>query len=106
MPVTVIKDVLEEHFEELQILLEQRQANLRSPLRTLRHLQELDERIETHVQGLLIGDDETIHLLCDGLASDDLSVIFASAYTLLRFGTRDEAIRVIEAFRVARPSQY
>ena len=93
----VIVNILEEHFEELEFLWGQRQAALRSPEYTARELAELEERIEAHVQGLLVGGDATSPLVEEGLTADDPLVAFAAAYTLLRLNREAAAERVIQA---------
>ena len=85
MPATMIADILEEHFEELQFLWPQRRAALRSPRYTMRELGDLEGRIEAHVQGLLVGGMQTRPLLEPVLAEEDADVAFAAAYALLRF---------------------
>jgi uncharacterized protein (TIGR02270 family) len=98
---TYIPDLVEEHYEELQYLWGRRQSALRSPTITLRAFSALDERIEGHVQGLLIAGDRLMSLVEEGLASDDPAVAFASAYPLLRQGTDAGGSRVLEAFTAA-----
>jgi uncharacterized protein (TIGR02270 family) len=80
----VIVDILEEHFEELQVLWPKRQEAMRSPRYTLRTLDELEERIEAHVQGLLVGGEQTRKLLEPGLVEGDPVIAFIAAYGLLR----------------------
>lgn len=80
---SMIADILEEHLEELQFLWLQRRAAVQSPRYTLRTLGELERRIEAHVQGLLIGGEQTQALLKPAAAEDDSA--FAAAYVLLRF---------------------
>lgn len=94
---SVIVDILEEHFEEFQFLWSKRQAALRSPQYTVRQLDELEARIEAHIQGLLVGGDQTRALLEPGLAEDDSAAAFAAAYGLLRLEKPDGHGIVLEA---------
>jgi uncharacterized protein (TIGR02270 family) len=94
----VMLDILEEHFEMLAFLWGQRQSRLRSPAYTVAALGDLEERIEAHVQGLLVGEEEVIPLVEQGLSGDDPLVVFAAAYPLLRSGREEATRRVLDAF--------
>ncbi len=97
---TFIPDVLEEHFEELAFLWGQRRAALRSPAYTLKKVRELEERIEAHVQGLLVPPPEHVRALLEpALSGDDRLAAFAAGYALLRMGHAD---RVAEAWLAAK----
>src|SRR6266704_5667510 len=97
----LMPDLLEEHFEELQFLWGQRRSALRSPLYTARELLDQEERIEAHVQGLLVAGDQLIPLVEEGLASDDPLLVFASTYVLLRLNTEAAIRRAGAAFAAA-----
>lgn len=101
----VIPDILEEHFEELAFLWGQRQEALYSPEYTLPELLDLEERIEAHVQGLLIGTENTIPFVEDGLSQDEPLEVFAAAYTLLRLNIDSAARQVMDAFLQAEGPQ-
>ncbi|MGH2708464.1 MAG: hypothetical protein ACRDJK_09250, partial [Actinomycetota bacterium] len=96
--LTFIPDILEEHFEELAFLWRQRDNALHSPAYTMREFSALEERIEAHVQGLLVIGDQVIPFLAEGLSSDDSPAAFAAAYPLLRLRSEAAASRVLEAF--------
>ena len=95
-------DILEEHFEEIQFLWEQREKALRSPDFKFRAFLDLEERMEAHVQGLLTGGMHAIPLLEAGLATDDPAAAFTAAYVLLRSHAEVLARKVIEAFMQAK----
>jgi len=101
----VIPDILEEHFEELAFLWGQRQEALYSPEYTLPELLELEERIEAHVQGLLVGAEHTIPFVDDGLSQDEPLEVFAASYTLLRLNIDSAARQVMDAFFQAEGPQ-
>lgn len=87
-PIRSISDLLIEHYEEVAFLWAQRRTGLSSPLYVLPQFLFLEERIEAHVQGLLLGSREaTQQLLDEGLAAPDVDRAFAAAYALLRRGT-------------------
>ena len=96
--LTFIPDIAEEHFDELQFLWTQRRRALRSAAHTMREMGMLEERIEAHVQGLLVLGDHLPEFVDAGLRGDDEMPAFAAAYALLRLGTADAQHRVREAF--------
>jgi uncharacterized protein (TIGR02270 family) len=96
--IVVMQDLLEEHFEELQFLWGQRQSALRSPRYGIRDLSDLEERIEAHLQGLLVGGEHGLAFLEKGLAEDDPVLVFLGAYGLLRSNTESAAQRVLDDF--------
>lgn len=99
--VLLLRDVLEEHLEELQFLWGLRRSGLRSPELTLPKLRRLEERIEAHADGLLLARGELPGLVGEGLTSDDPLVSFAAGYVLLGSGLPGAAVSVVEAFRGA-----
>ena len=96
--LTFIPDIAEEHFEELQFLWSQRRNALRSAAYTMREMGMLEERIEAHVQGLLVLGANLPDFVAKGLEGDDAMAAFAAAYALLRLGNPDAIRRVRDAF--------
>lgn len=103
-PIVMI-DILEEHFEELEFLWQQRQEALRSPEYTLPELAELEERIEAHVDGLVLAGEAAIPVLEAGLAGDDPLIVFSAAYPLLRLDRDDAAKLVMQTLQEAQGPQ-
>lgn len=58
--------LIEEHLEEAAALWSRRDAVATSPIYQLRHLAELDARVEAHVDGLRVAGDE-VHQIAKGL---------------------------------------
>ena len=100
-----IPELIERHYEELQFLWGQREAALRSPRYTMREFSALEQRIEAHVQGLLVAGDDLIHIVEEGLSSDDPATAFAAAYALLRMENETATLAVIQAFSGAQGKQ-
>jgi uncharacterized protein (TIGR02270 family) len=100
-----IEDIVEEHHEELAFLWRRRQAALRSPIYSVQAFAKLEERIEAHVQGLLVPGDDIFPRLKQGLIADDPDFVFSSAYALLRSETKAGAELVVEALSDAQPNQ-
>lgn len=101
----VIPDILEEHFEEFEFLWGQRQEAIRSSEYTLEELLELEERIKAHIQGLLVGGENTIPFVQEGLSQDDPQPAFAAAYTLLRLRIDSAARQAMDTFLQAEGEQ-
>lgn len=97
-----IPDILEQHFEELEFLWQQRNEALRAPDYTLDELAELEERIAAHTDGLVLGGEEAVPVVREGLTSDESSTALAAAYTLLEMENEDAARLVLEAFQEAK----
>lgn len=96
--VPPLRDVLEEHLDELRFLWGLRRESLRSSERTRADLARLDARIEAHADGVLLARGEVPGLVGDDLASDDPLAAFAAGFVLLRAGGA-AARAVVEAFR-------
>lgn len=98
-----MQSLLEEHFEELQMLWELRSSVLRDPDYRRSDLAELDERIEAHVDGLVLAETNAHPLLLEGLQSPDPLAIFAAAYVLLCGTSPDGITSVFESFDASVP---
>jgi hypothetical protein len=90
------------HAEELAYLWQRRRASLRAPDITLPDFTYLQERIEAHLQGLLVAGDELATMLDGFLHGDQRDEAFAAAWALLRSEQPDAARKVLEAFAAAR----
>jgi len=95
--LTFIPAIAEQHYEELQFLWTQRRQALHSAAYTMREMTRLEERIEAHVQGLLVLGEHLSDFVAPGLASSDEMAAFAAAYALLRSGTEKALERVRDA---------
>lgn len=93
------------HAEELAYLWSRRRAAVHSETLTLRDLQHLHERIDAHLQGMLVAGRELPALLGEWLASDDRDEVFAIACALLRGGEPAQAAMVVDSFRSATGSR-
>jgi len=89
------------HAEELAYLWQRRRASVRSSELTLRDFSYLMERIEAHLQGMLVAGEALGEMFGGALAGDDRDEVFAAAWALLRSGRPDNARQVLEAFAAA-----
>jgi uncharacterized protein (TIGR02270 family) len=99
--LTFVADITEEHYEEVQFLWTQRRNALRSPVHREREILMLEERIEAHLEGLLVIGDRIVDFVEPGLLGDDEMPAFAAASALLRLGTPVALERVIDTFASA-----
>lgn len=90
------------HAEELAYLWQRRRASIRSPDITLPDFTYLQERIEAHLQGLLVAGAELAPMLDGFLHGSQRDEAFAAAWALLRSEQPDNARKVLEAFAAAR----
>ena len=89
------------HAEELAYLWQRRRAARRSPELALHDFTYLAERIEAHLQGMLVAGEALGAMFGDVLRGDDRDEVFSAAWALLRSGRPDNARRVLEAFAAA-----
>ena len=100
-----IPELVERHYDELQFLWAQRESALRSPKYTMREFSALEQRIEGHVQGMLVAGVDLIRMVEEGLTSEDPPTSFAAAYALLRLENETATLAVIQAFSAAQGKQ-
>ena len=94
-----IPALLDIHAEDLAFLWSQRREALGSRKHTLREYAELNERIEAHVQGLLIAPpDALVAMMQPRLAAPDRDEVFAAAYALLHLNERESTHLVVIEF--------
>jgi uncharacterized protein (TIGR02270 family) len=93
----VILDILEEHFEELEFLWEQRGRVIFSSDWNLARLAALEARADAHLDGLLVGSDHTVDLVRPLLAGDDVSAATTACFALVNIGNGGLADEVLRA---------
>jgi len=95
MPLPLLSvELMHQHWDELEFLWGRRQDMLRSPTETPGRLAELDERLEAHVQGLLVAGDAVYPLAESALSGDEALPAFVAALTLLRSHEVDAVLQV------------
>ena len=71
----------------------------------MREFSALEQRIETHVEGLLAAGLDVLPVVEEGLSSEDPAASFAAAYALLRLENETATLAVIQAFSGAKGQQ-
>lgn len=89
------------HAEELAWLWQRRRGSRRSPELAVHDFTYLAERIEAHLQGMLVAGDALGAMFGDALRGDDRDEVFTAAWAHLRSGRPDNVRRVLEAFAAA-----
>jgi uncharacterized protein (TIGR02270 family) len=97
-------DVLEEHFEELDFLWEQRERVLFAPDWMIDQLGELEARAEAHLDGLVIGAGHSVAIAKPYLVAEETGVATAAAFTLLAMDSAPLALDVVDSLRMGPPA--
>jgi len=100
-----LPQVLTQHFEEFASLWEQLLAAVFSPEYLIEDIEELRRRIAAHLDGLLLGGNETTAMAVESLGGDDPASVFAAAYLLLRINQPEAANGLVEVLDSAEPEQ-
>lgn len=100
-----IAELVDLHAEDLAFLWGQRREALTSRLYSLREFADLNERLEAHLQGLLVAPAEAlVERFTPQLAVADRDEAFAAAYALLRLAQPAVTTSVVAQFtRAAGP---
>jgi uncharacterized protein (TIGR02270 family) len=84
-------DILDQHLEGLEFLSDEYQAALRSPDYDLEDLAGVGERIEAHVQGVVLVGEAALPRLEEALSDEDPAIVFSAALPLLRMKSQPAA---------------
>ncbi|ATB41055.1 hypothetical protein CYFUS_006517 [Cystobacter fuscus] len=96
-----LRDILEEHVEELTALWPRRPRAWRTPGFSVRALRQLDERIDAHTDALALAGEDAIPLVDPLLGSEDPNEVLTATHAMLRMGDKAITQRVREAFEQA-----
>lgn len=102
MPASLIEDIVEQHFDDASFLWSQRDAAVMSSLYTLEDMEELDGRVEAHLDGLRVAGEFGWELCENGLDDDDPGTLFTAAIMAFESGNKDRFDLVIEKSALSR----
>jgi len=93
-----LRQLYEEHLEEASFLYEQRQRLLTDPELTWLEVAEFEERLEAHLDALVIGGDVAAEVCRNRAAQGDAGALFAAACTFCRRLQAPMLANVIKTF--------
>jgi uncharacterized protein (TIGR02270 family) len=94
-----IPDLVQAHIDDLAFVWGRRRESLVSRLHSLREFSELNERLEAHLQGVLVAPAEALaSMLRPHLSGNDRDEAFAAAYAMLRLADTSITHRVLIEF--------
>lgn len=102
----VILDIVEEHFEELDFLWEQRESVIFAPDWLLEELAEHEDRCEAHLDGLRLSGAHAVDIARPALGGDERGAAAAATMVLLAFGIPELDAEVLDALeRAEQPAR-
>ena len=97
----VIVDIVEEHFEELDFLWQQREAVIFAPDWDLEALAHLENRALAHLDGLRVGQEHAVDIARPALAGEETSAATAATLLLMDLGAPERVEELWAAFESA-----
>lgn len=95
----VYPDIVEEHFDELEWLWEQRDRNIASPEWTLRDLAQHEGRAEAHLDGLRLSELHGVELAREALKKTDVYAVAAATLVLFEAHSSECHELILDTFR-------
>lgn len=99
----LLLSILEEHFLELDILWERREAALYDPELTLNDLAELERRAQRHLEGLLLGQGHALDLARAALQGDERGAATAAGFVMMDLGPAELKAELVQALPTVHP---
>ncbi|MEW8586619.1 MAG: hypothetical protein AB2531_12720, partial [Candidatus Thiodiazotropha sp.] len=91
-----IEHIVAQHAEESSFLWLLRDYAVREPNYNLADLKALEERIEAHLDGLLVADDAAWQFFESGLQQKESGEVFTATYVAIDNANQDQLDRVLE----------
>jgi uncharacterized protein (TIGR02270 family) len=89
-------ELYEEYLEEASFLFEQRRTLLVNPEIAWEKIGEFDDRLEAHIDGLVVGDQLALEVCTRHAAEGDFGELFAAACVFCRQGSRNLLLNVFD----------
>lgn len=95
--------ILVQHFTELDVLWERREACLDDPVWTARDLADIERRAQRHLEGLLLGQGRALDLARPALQGEERGAATAAAFVMLDLGVAELRAELVAALAAAAP---
>jgi uncharacterized protein (TIGR02270 family) len=89
-------ELYEEYLEEASFLYEQRRTLYNNPEVTWKKIGEFEERLEAHIDGLIVGDKLALEVCIRHAAEGDFGELFAATCVFCRHDRRDLVLAVFD----------
>jgi len=95
-PKTFLIELYEEYLEEASFLYAQRRTLYNNPEITWKKIGEFEERLEAHIDGLVVGDKLALDVCTRSAAEGDFGELFAALSVFCRQDQRDIVLAILE----------
>lgn len=95
-PRAFLIELYEEYLEEASFLYEQRRTLYKNPEVTWKKIGEFEERLEAHIDGLVVGDKLALDVCRRRAAEGDFGELFAAISVFCRQDQRDLVLAILE----------
>lgn len=95
-PRAFLIELYEEYLEEASFLCEQRRTLLQNPEITWKKIGDFEERLEAHIDGLVVGDKLALHVCKRQAADGDFGELFAAVCVFCRQDQRDLVLAILD----------
>ena len=95
-PRAFLIELYEEYLEEASFLYEQRRTLFNNPEITWKKIGEFEERLEAHIDGLVVGDKLALDVCKRRVAEADFGELFAATCVFCRQDQRDSVLAILD----------
>lgn len=98
-------ELYEEYLEEASFLYEQRRTLYNNPEISWKKIGEFEERLEAHIDGLIVGDKLAVEVCRRHAAEGDFGELFAAMCVFCRQGKRDLVLSIFDQLNPDDPEK-
>ena len=95
-PTAFLNRLYEEYLEEASFLYAQRRTLFQNPEITWKKVGEFEERLEAHIDGLVVGDKLAMEVCINHAAEGDPGEIYAATCVFCRQDQRDRVLTILD----------